>query len=393
MSKLRIGLVTAFPPGKNSLNEFGYQMVTQMIPKEEVDSIVVFCDETYLGLPENIDGVEFVPCWKFNSLKNAITISRAVRKAKVDFLLFNLQFASFGDTKLAGGAGLLTPMLARRILGIPTGVVLHNLVENVDMADAGFASNKIVGKAMEFAGRMLTRLILTADYVALTIPKYVKQLQDGYGATNAILAPHGTFEEIPEPEYGIGNPPRLIAFGKWGTYKKVDELVAAYRLLVKQGFSDLEIEIAGTDSPNAPGYLAGVQTNVEPGERIDFSGYIEEEDVAPMFLNSDIAVFPYSSTTGSSGVLHQAGSYGLPVVLPDIGDFSEVIESEGFIGQYFEPENAESLAEAIAYLLTNHSTAIEMAERNYRAAAGIPFHEVMDWHLIHIQRILTERSD
>ena len=42
-----------------------------------------------------------------------------------------------------------------------------------------------------------------------------------------------------------------------------------------------------------------------------------------MFAAASVAVFPYTSTTGSSGVLHQAGSYGCPVALPDIGDLGQ----------------------------------------------------------------------
>lgn len=54
---------------------------------------------------------------------------------------------------------------------------------------------------------------------------------------------------------------------------------------------------------------------------------------------------PYTSTTGSSGVLHQAGSYGKAVVLPNIGDFAEVITQEGY-GEFFNPDEPATLARA-----------------------------------------------
>lgn len=362
-----------------------------MAQNEELDRVVVFADETDQGPPMQIEGTESVVSWKFNSLTNPIRLYQAVRKARVDSVIVNLQFATFGDTKIAGGLGLLVPMLLAKT-GIPTGVILHNLVENVDMEDAGFAGNKWIAKLMSFAGETLTRTILQSDYVALTIPRYVELLQEKYGATNALLTPHGSFEEITEPKFGIPNGPRkILAFGKFGTYKTVDVLVDAYRQLLERGFDDVELVIAGTDSPNSPGYLAGVQENCKDLPNVVFTGYVEEEDVAGLFESAAVTAFPYTSTTGSSGVLHQAGSYGRAAVLPAIGDFAEVIEEEGFVGLYFEPGNATSLADALAKMLDDDMLTTEHGRRNFLASTGIPMSEVIDWHLLHLGVAMTSR--
>lgn len=387
----RVGVITAFPPGRNSLNEFGFHLVTHMAQNDELDRVVVFADETDQGAPMQIEGTESVVSWKFNSLTNPIRLYQAVRKARVDAVIVNLQFATFGDTKLAGGVGLLVPLLLAKT-GIPTGVILHNLVENVDMEDAGFADNKWIAKLMNFAGETLTRTILQADYVALTIPRYVELLQEKYGATNALLTPHGSFEEIAEPKFGVPDGPRkILAFGKFGTYKTVDVLVDAYRQLLERGFDDVELVIAGTDSPNSPGYLAGVQAGCKDLPNVVFTGYVEEEDVAGLFESAAVTAFPYTSTTGSSGVLHQAGSYGRAAVLPAIGDFAEVIEEEGFVGLYFEPDNATSLADALAKMLDDDVLTTEHGRRNFLASTGIPMSEVIDWHLLHLGVAMTSR--
>ena len=149
--------------------------------------------------------------------------------------------------------------------------------------------------------------------------------------------------------------------------------------------------IAGTDSPNSKGYLAGVEESVGDLNNVTFTGYVAEEDVPELFLNSAVTAFPYTSTTGSSGVLHQAGSYGRCAVLPAIGDFVEVIEEEGFIGQYFEPGDASSLADALAKLLDDPGLNAEHGKRNYLAATGIPMAEVIDWHLMHLGALIADR--
>jgi glycosyltransferase involved in cell wall biosynthesis len=389
---LRIGYVTAFPPGRNSLNEYGYHFVTHLAAKPEVSEVVLYADRTDAGPPQAIDKTSADACWSFNDAGNVFKIVKAVRRSKPDAVIFNLQFATFGDTKVAGGLGLLSPALLR-LMGTPTIVILHNLADNVNMQDAGFAGSKLMASVMQFAGRMLTRVILRADMVGLTIPRYVEQVRDNYGAKNVFLAPHGAFEDIAQPSFKTPEGPRqILAFGKWGTYKTVDALIDAYRQLLSRGYDDCEVIIAGTDSPNSPGYLADVAARNADLPGLKFTGYVKEEDVAGLFAAATTVAFPYTSTTGSSGVLHQCGNYGRSAVLPRIGDFLEVIEEEGFRGEYFTPDDASSLADAISKLLDDSTLREELGRRNYAAAAGIPMSEVVDWYLIHLDRLMAGRK-
>lgn len=389
---LRIGVLSAFPPGRNSLNEFGLHLVKHLARSDEVSEVVLYADETEAGAPTPMPGVTAVPCWRFNSLTNLVRVVKAVRASRPDAVLLNLQFATFGDTRVAGGTGLLIPAVLR-LLRIRTVVILHNLADNVDMRDAGFATSALSARLLRTAGRMLTRALLRADLVALTIPRYVEFLQRSYGADNAILAPHGSFEEVATPSFGVpAGRRRILAFGKWGTYKTVDILVDAYRELLARGYDDLELVLAGTDSPNSAGYMAGVAAKHADLHHLTFTGYVAEEDVAPLFGSSSVVAFPYTSTTGSSGVLHQAGEYGRAAVLPRIGDLVDIIEEEGFRGVYFEPGDPVSLADAIASVIDDPDQRIALGRTNFAAASGIPMSEVVHWHLVHVRRLLDRRA-
>jgi glycosyltransferase involved in cell wall biosynthesis len=243
------------------------------------------------------------------------------------------------------------------------------------------------------AGRVLTRALLRADLVALTIPRYVEFLRSSYGAKNAILAPHGSFEDMPVPSFTV--PPgrrAIMAFGKWGTYKTVDMLVDAYRELLRRGYDNIRLVLAGTDSPNSAGYMASAAKRYADVPNLEFPGYIAENEVAPLFLSSSVVAFPYTSTTGSSGVLHQAGEYGRAAVLPRIGDLVDIIEEEGFRGVYFEPGDSDSLADAIAEVLDDPALQASLGKRNFAAATGIPMSEVVQWHVAHIERVLAKRA-
>lgn len=384
-----VGVVSAFPPGRNSLNEFGYHLVRHLAGLEEVDGVTVYSDVPEAGATEPMEKVRIRPCWRFNSLTTLWTVTREVARTSPDAVVLNLQFASFGDKRVPGALGLLLPALLR-VRGVPTVLVLHNLADNVDMRDAGFAGSALSARLMTAAGRLLTRALLRADLVALTIPRYVEFLQTSYGAENAVLAPHGSFEDTEQPDF---TPPTgrrtIMAFGKWGTYKTVDVLVDAYRELLRRGYDDLRLVLAGTDSPNSAGYMAGVAQRYADVPDLVLPGYVAEADVAPLFLSSSVVAFPYTSTTGSSGVLHQAGEYGRAAVLPRIGDLVDIIEEEGFQGVYFEPGDPVSLADALAEVLDDPALQEAIGRRNFAAAAGIPMSEVVQWHVAHIDRILA----
>ncbi len=181
-----------------------------------------------------------------------------------------------------------------------------------------------------------------------------------------------------------------MAFGKWGTYKTVDMLVEAYKELLRRGYDDIQLVLAGTDSPNSAGYMASAEERYADVPNLEFPGYIAEEAVAPLFLSSSVVAFPYTSTTGSSGVLHQAGEYGRAAVLPRIGDLVDIIEEEGFQGVYFEPGDPVSLADAIAEVLDDPAKQAALGKRNFAAATGIPMSEIVQWHVAHIERLIAK---
>jgi len=395
MPDLRIAVITPHPPSTGTLNEYGFHFVRYLRQKSDVKEVIALVDELPAGqqyAPE--PKLRFVPCWRFDALGNVARIIGAIRREKPDAVLFNIQFASFGRGKLPATLGLCAPALLR-LMGFPTVVLLHNIMETVDLKKAGFGGGVLVEKMIRFFGNIVTRLLLMADLVALTIPKYVEILEQKFHANNVVLAPHGAFDEVQMP---LLDPPtrniQIMTFGKFGTYKRIDVLVEAFKLLQHDGVAraPIELVIAGTDSPNAAGYLASVREKYADVPNIRMTGYVAEEDVPHVFGDASVVVFPYNSTTGSSGVLHQAGNYARPAVLPQLGDLKELIEEEGYAGEYFTPEDPQSLAQAIARVIDHSAHRRELGKRNYLASQGLPLNEVVDWYLIHIEALLQRRN-
>ncbi|MGB8859831.1 MAG: glycosyltransferase, partial [Ilumatobacteraceae bacterium] len=274
---------------------------------------------------------------------------------------------------------------AVRLMGTPSVVLLHNLVDTVDLEVAGFGSNRAKLAVFRTIGRLLTRVVLKANRVAVTIPAYAELLADRYHATNVYLSPHGTFD-VPGllPVAPGARTRQLLTFGKFGTYKRVEPLIEAYRLLLDAGYDDVELVIAGTDGANSPDYLAGVRMANQDLPGLLFTGYVAEDDVAALFERSEMVVFPYTGTTGSSGPLHQAGAAGKAAVLPAIGDFIDVISEEGFAGETFTPGDAFSLAGAITRLLEDDDRRNALGRQNGLAARALPISDIADWHVLHM---------
>ncbi len=377
---MKLAIVTAYPPSKVTLNEYAYHLVKHFRQQTEVSELVLLTDAT----PEEAD-IEFSEegckitikqCWTFNSYTTIFSVMKAIKQTAPDAILFNLQFMKFGDQKIPAALGLLLPLFCK-MKKIPTIVLLHNILEQVDLQSAGFTKNKLLQKAYNFIGTSLTKLILKADTVAVTINKYVDILEKKYHADNVILIPHGTFELPSTPLYDIPEGPlKVMTFGKFGTYKKIEILVEAVEKVRSRTNIDIEIVIAGTDNPNVPGYLKSMKEKYATVPQITFTGYVAEEDVPTIFGESAMVVFPYTATTGSSGVLHQAGSYGKAVVMPDLGDLSILVQDEGYRGEFFSPKSIDSLADAIEKIVRYPLYRIELGKANYKAATAYPMSRI-----------------
>ncbi|WP_417558684.1 glycosyltransferase [Mesoflavibacter zeaxanthinifaciens] len=393
---MKLAIVTAYPPSRVTLNEYAYHLVKQFRQNKEVTEVVLLTDKTDgekdLEFTEAGCKITVKECWEFNSYKNIVSVTKAINDTKPDSVLFNLQFMKFGDKKVAAALGLMLPLVCR-LKRIPNIVLLHNILEEVDLGSAGFTTNKIMQKVYGFIGSTLTRLILQADTVAVTMQKYVDILESKYNANNVTLIPHGTFEVAEEPNYQTPEGPmQIMTFGKFGTYKKVEGMIEAVELVRERTGLDLEVVIAGTDNPNVPGYLAKVEEDYKHVPQVRFTGYVEEEDVPVIFNESAVVVFPYTSTTGSSGVLHQAGSYGKAVVMPDLGDLALLVKDEGYQGEFFEPTSVESLANAIEAIVVNDAYRKQLGKTNYKAATAFPMDRIANMYINNFNTIISRKA-
>ncbi|MEZ4632675.1 MAG: glycosyltransferase [Deinococcales bacterium] len=392
---MHIALVSPFPPSRGTLNEYGLHFAKALAQQPELSRLSLVADSYDASLGQELFlskdfpiACEVQRVWSFNDVRASYQILSALKKLKPDAVIFNLQFASFGDKRIPAALGLFAPLLSR--LHFPTITLLHNIVETVDLKSAGFGQNPLTLGINRMAGQLMSRILLQSHYVGLTMPRYVKIYQEVYGAKNVFLSPHCSFSKAVAPK-ALPKQPTVMAFGKFGTYKKLEPLCEAHAKLLKLN-PNVRLVIAGSDSPNARGYLAAIQGRYGHLSNLEFTGYVPEEKVVDIFADSTVVAFPYESTTGSSGVLHQAGEFARAVVMPYLGDLADLIEEEGYQASYFEAGKVESLRDALWSLLSSPEKAAAMGQHNYKTAQSLSLDHVVRRYIDYIEAIKSQKS-
>jgi hypothetical protein len=382
-ASLRLAFVTAFPPGQRTLNDYGLHMVRAFAERDDVAEIVVLADRLETPLAEVDLGpkVRVSRVWGFNSPRVPVQILRALRRERPDAVIYNLQTASFGDREVPAALGLLTPALSR-LMGWKSGIIAHNIIAGMDLETTILKGQRLRQAVVRTAGAIVTRAMAMANYMTVTLGSYLDILRQSVPRADISLVPHGTFE-TGRPWIGHENRPmRIVTMGKFGTYKKLGTLLAAFDILREDpDMAGVELVIGGTDHPNTPGYVAGCAADRAGDPGVVFHGYVAEEGVAEFFETARLAVFDYEATTGSSGVMHQAASHGTVPVFPRIGDFVDLVEDEGLTGANFAPGNAAEMAAAMAEMLRNTTKAETIARQNQLAVDSLPISEVAAWHI------------
>lgn len=154
-------------------------------------------------------------------------------------------------------------------------------------------------------------------------------------------------------------PENILFFGRITSYKGIEYLIEAGKL-IKQQFPEINITIAGEGDFNKYERLIKGDSNFTVCNK-----FIPDSEVATLFQKAAIVVLPY--TDGSqSGIISIAGSFKKPVVVTNVGNFSEMVEN-GKTGFVVAPKDATGLAKAIMKLLKNDKLRQEMGENAYSA--------------------------
>jgi beta-1,4-mannosyltransferase len=264
--------------------------------------------------------------------------------------LVHLHWLEFIAPSAAGGAGGLVRTVIRhgrlvallawlRIRGVKLVWTVHNLRPHEPVRPR---LESLLSRAVS---RICHTLVAHSEYAATRI-------RDQWGrGVNVTVIPHGNYVglfgaptgtraelrrslDIPDDAYAF------LAFGQVRPYKRLTDLVSAFRRL---GSRDVRLIIAGKpvvdEEADRLRRAAGEDARVVLDLR-----EVPDDEVSGLHLCADAAVLAYRDVF-SSGALLLALSLGVPVVAPDVGTAAE-LAGDGAAELF--PEGSEGLTAALA---------------------------------------------
>jgi glycosyltransferase involved in cell wall biosynthesis len=361
------------------LNEYSYHIAREIQRRKDIE-LTILADELdepkaaasgksdgiHVERPEELPGFNVIRCWKFGSMSTPMRLLNTIRQIKPDVVWFNLVFSSFGtpENPVAAFAGLSIPALTRAA-GFYTHITLHHIIEHVNFANAGVRRERIYRLGTNVA----TWTLLKADSVSVLLSNYRRTLMKKYSAENILVGTHGTFTTVTHPPDFTkrANPElRILAFGHWGTYKRLETLMEAFPSVLEK-IPNARLIVGGGNHPMAPNYWQSVRDAQPKHLPIEFRGYVPNKDVPELFRTSSILVMPYDSSTGSSGPAHQACEFGVPIVCADIPDFRCMAADDDMAISFYNTGDAADLSDKLITILRSPELQRQMAQHNYEA--------------------------
>ncbi len=124
--------------------------------------------------------------------------------------------------------------------------------------------------------------------------------------------------------------------------------VAVHRLRTEDGFN-IRLELAGPAYPPAKKKLDDVIAATGSGAYIHYNGNLQYEELHKMYHQSDAFVFA-SSCENMPNILLEAMNAGLPIAGSDRNPMPEFLKDAGW---YFDPEDADSIYNALKQMITD----------------------------------------
>ena len=202
----------------------------------------------------------------------------------------------------------------------------------------------------------------------------------GVDAERVHVIPHGAFAHLAAGSPGEQRTPFqtekpvVLCFGLIRPYKGIDVLLEAWR-----GIDDAELWIAGMPRMDIAALRAAAPAGVRFVPR-----FIGDQELPAYFRRADLVVLPYREID-QSGVLFTALAFGRPLLLSDVGGFSEMAGTGA--ARTVPPGDAAALHAALVELLGDPSARARMAAAATAAAAG-----AYSWEAIGVRTLALYES-
>ncbi len=186
--------------------------------------------------------------------------------------------------------------------------------------------------------------------------------------------------------YGL-DPARvlLLYVGRVDRDKGLDVLLHALALV---GDDSVQLAIAGRG--RELGALQAQARRLGLAERVQFAGYVPEEDLVPLLNSADIFAMPSQVELQSIATL-EAMATGRPVLAANARALPELVQS-GLNGYLFSPGDARDAAHGLAWLIHERARWPAMGEASLRIARRHTIgHTISRYEALYREAVLARR--
>ena len=204
-----------------------------------------------------------------------------------------------------------------------------------------------------------------------------KQVQQRVGSlTRTVCIPHGVAEIFKQtsaraiwPKPGE-RPIRCLYVSPVFEYKHQNEVVLAVKTLRDQGV-DIELTLAGGGGRRALNILNQLLAQVDPQRHfVNLVEFIPNSKIADIIAEADLFVFASSCETFGIALL-EAMTIGVPIACSNRSSLPETLQDGG---EYFNPQDPRSIAQALQVLIDNPSLRQRRAARTKELASKYSWH-------------------
>lgn len=219
----------------------------------------------------------------------------------------------------------------------------------------------VLNLTQSFTFKRANGLIFLTNYAKDYITKAIH-----IDKVNTTIIPHGIsayFLNQPKKQKGIGNyneknPYRLLYVSIVTVYKHQWNVAKAVSELRRKGYP-VVLDLVGPKTDEGLALLNPVIMSEDPEQQfIFYHGMADKDQLKVFYQQADAFVFG-SSCENMPIILIEAMSAGLPIACSDRGPMPEVLKENGF---YFDPENVDSITDALIRLVENHELRSQMAK-------------------------------
>ena len=220
---------------------------------------------------------------------------------------------------------------------------------------------RLIGKHIKHVDSFLS----VSDYYARFMPGYLGSPREKIRVVPLGINPQG-FDLREQNRSG----PFTIGFlARIAPEKGLHVLAEAYRILRKSGeLPEARFETAGYMAADCKPYLEDIRKRLKDAgleSEFHYRGVVDRADKVAFLRKLDVMSVPATYDEPKGVSLLEAMACGVPLVQPDRGAFTEIVENTGG-GLLVSPDDPESLAEGILKIVKDRKLAEELSANGFR---------------------------